>query len=60
MTVSVVSGEPCILRNKKWYTPRAFQKLSGKGSRSNWKKSIRCKDTTLEKLLKVFKRRTKP
>ncbi|XP_059928130.1 uncharacterized protein LOC132472485 isoform X6 [Gadus macrocephalus] len=47
----LAKGEPCILRNKKWYTPRAFQKLSGKGSRSNWKKSIRCKDTTLEKLL---------
>ncbi|XP_059928137.1 uncharacterized protein LOC132472485 isoform X7 [Gadus macrocephalus] len=48
----LAKGEPCILRNKKWYTPRAFQKLSGKGSRSNWKKSIRCNETTLEKLLK--------
>ncbi|XP_056435534.1 nuclear body protein SP140-like [Gadus chalcogrammus] len=48
----LAKGEPCILRNNEWYTPRAFQKLSGKGSRSNWKKSIRCNDTTLEKLLK--------
>ncbi|XP_030233428.1 nuclear body protein SP140 isoform X2 [Gadus morhua] len=48
----LAKGEACILRNNEWYTPRAFQKLSGKGSRSNWKKSIRCNDTTLEKLLK--------
>ncbi|XP_056435547.1 nuclear body protein SP140-like protein [Gadus chalcogrammus] len=48
----LAKGEPCILRNNVWYTPRAFQKLSGKGSRSNWKKSIRCNDTTLKKLLK--------
>ncbi|XP_030194244.1 nuclear body protein SP140-like protein isoform X2 [Gadus morhua] len=48
----LAKGEPCILRSKKWYTPCAFEKLSGKLSCKNWKKSIRCKDTTLEKLLK--------
>ncbi|XP_059928214.1 nuclear body protein SP140-like protein isoform X2 [Gadus macrocephalus] len=48
----LAKGEPCILRSKKWYTPCAFEKLSGKRSCKNWKTSIRCKDTTLEKLLK--------
>ncbi|XP_056435470.1 nuclear body protein SP140-like protein isoform X2 [Gadus chalcogrammus] len=48
----LAKGEPCILRSKKWYTPCAFEKLSGKLSCRNWKTSIRCKDTTLEKLLK--------
>lgn len=47
----LAKGEKCIAVGKRWYTPGEFEKFAGKGSSKNWKLSIRCKETTLGKLI---------
>ncbi|XP_026181999.1 nuclear body protein SP140-like protein isoform X2 [Mastacembelus armatus] len=47
----LAKGEKCILFQKSWFTPTEFEKRAGKGSSKNWKTSIRCKGTTLGKLI---------
>uniref|UniRef100_A0A7N8X123 SP110 nuclear antigen, tandem duplicate 1 n=1 Tax=Mastacembelus armatus TaxID=205130 RepID=A0A7N8X123_9TELE len=49
----LAKGEKCILFQKSWFTPTEFEKRAGKGSSKNWKTSIRCKGTTLGKLIQV-------
>ncbi|XP_056122636.1 nuclear body protein SP140-like protein [Rhinichthys klamathensis goyatoka] len=44
-------GEKCILSNKQWFTPSGFEKFAGKERSKNWKISIRCRNTTLKKLI---------
>ncbi|KAM4716655.1 uncharacterized protein sp100.1 isoform 3-T4 [Anableps anableps] len=62
----LAKGEKCILVDKQRFTPSEFEKFAGKESSRNWKMSIRCKGTTLGKLIKeghlkaaVYKRRMK-
>uniref|UniRef100_A0A8C6M716 SAND domain-containing protein n=1 Tax=Nothobranchius furzeri TaxID=105023 RepID=A0A8C6M716_NOTFU len=43
-----------VLMDKEWFTPTEFEKLTGKGSNKNWKWSIRCQDTPLLTLIKVW------
>uniref|UniRef100_A0A3Q3L352 SP110 nuclear antigen, tandem duplicate 1 n=1 Tax=Mastacembelus armatus TaxID=205130 RepID=A0A3Q3L352_9TELE len=50
----LAKGEKCILFQKSWFTPTEFEKRAGKGSSKNWKTSIRCKGTTLGKLIQVL------
>uniref|UniRef100_A0A3Q2YRC0 SP110 nuclear antigen, tandem duplicate 1 n=1 Tax=Hippocampus comes TaxID=109280 RepID=A0A3Q2YRC0_HIPCM len=45
-------GQPCIWVNSEWLTPHEFERLGGKSSNRNWKRSIQCMDKPLEKLLK--------
>ncbi|XP_077068135.1 uncharacterized protein LOC143721527 [Siphateles boraxobius] len=44
-------GEKCIFSNKRWFTPSDFEKFAGKERCKNWKLSIRCRNTTLKKLI---------
>ncbi|KAJ7992105.1 hypothetical protein DPEC_G00275100 [Dallia pectoralis] len=44
-------GEKCILLGDQWLTTFAFEAFAGKNIRKNWKTSIRCEGTTLEKLI---------
>ncbi|XP_047672422.1 nuclear body protein SP140-like protein isoform X2 [Tachysurus fulvidraco] len=44
-------GLKSILYEAKWFTPNEFEKLAGKGSSKNWKLSIRCQKTPLQKLI---------
>ncbi|KAK3525209.1 hypothetical protein QTP86_023238, partial [Hemibagrus guttatus] len=44
-------GNECILYNGQWFTPNGFEKAAGKGSCKNWKLSIRCQQTPLQKLI---------
>ncbi|XP_029913480.1 nuclear body protein SP140-like protein [Myripristis murdjan] len=48
----LAKGMKCIVVDNKWFTPIEFEKFSGKTSFKNWKLSIRCRDTTLGKLIK--------
>uniref|UniRef100_A0A667YI17 SP110 nuclear antigen, tandem duplicate 2 n=1 Tax=Myripristis murdjan TaxID=586833 RepID=A0A667YI17_9TELE len=50
----LAKGMKCIVVDNKWFTPIEFEKFSGKTSFKNWKLSIRCRDTTLGKLIKVI------
>ncbi|XP_074511428.1 nuclear body protein SP140-like protein isoform X3 [Sebastes fasciatus] len=48
----LAKGEKCIAVGKQWFTPNEFQRYAGRKSCKNWKWSIRCKDTSLGKLIK--------
>ncbi|XP_074511430.1 uncharacterized protein LOC141780196 isoform X2 [Sebastes fasciatus] len=48
----LAKGEECIAVEKQWFTPNEFQTFAGRKSCKNWKWSIRCKDTSLGKLIK--------
>lgn len=39
--------------DKKWFSPPEFEKLAGKTRSKNWKLSIKCANTSLQKLIKV-------
>lgn len=52
---SHLSGEKCILHDKRWFTPPEFEKLGGKESSKKWKQSIQCVNTPLGKLIQVGK-----
>ncbi|XP_036420038.1 nuclear body protein SP140-like protein isoform X2 [Colossoma macropomum] len=45
-------GGKCILSNRRWFTPASFENFAGKGRSKNWKLSIRCQKTPLQKLIK--------
>ncbi|KAJ8251587.1 hypothetical protein GJAV_G00222950 [Gymnothorax javanicus] len=45
-------GEECILSEGRWFTPSAFEEFGGKKTYRNWKQSIRCQNTPLQKLFK--------
>ncbi|XP_028267064.1 nuclear body protein SP140-like isoform X2 [Parambassis ranga] len=47
----LAKGEKCIVVDKQWFTPTAFEKFAGKQSSKNWKLSIRCRGTPLGKLI---------
>ncbi|XP_062872287.1 nuclear autoantigen Sp-100-like [Trichomycterus rosablanca] len=47
----LAKGKKCILSEGSWYTPSGFEKFAGKGNCKNWKSSIRCQNTTLQKLI---------
>ncbi|XP_067315888.1 nuclear body protein SP140-like protein isoform X2 [Pseudorasbora parva] len=44
-------GEKCIFSQGRWFTPSDFEKFAGKEKCKNWKVSIRCRNTTLKKLI---------
>ncbi|KAI4881416.1 hypothetical protein NFI96_027090 [Prochilodus magdalenae] len=46
-------GGACIYSEGRWFTPSSFESFGGKGSWKNWKQSIRCQKTPLQKLLEV-------
>ncbi|KAL7379492.1 hypothetical protein ABVT39_028271 [Epinephelus coioides] len=48
----LAKGEKCIVFKKQWFTPGEFERFAGKKSSKNWKLSIRCQGTPLEKLIK--------
>ncbi|XP_074513308.1 uncharacterized protein LOC141781438 [Sebastes fasciatus] len=48
----LAKGEECIAVEKQWFTPNEFQTFAERKSCKNWKWSIRCKDTSLGKLIK--------
>ncbi|XP_037647792.1 nuclear body protein SP140-like isoform X3 [Sebastes umbrosus] len=48
----LAKGEKCIAVGKQWFTPNEFQTFAGRKSCKNWKWNIRCKDTSLGKLIK--------
>ncbi|XP_074511437.1 nuclear body protein SP140-like protein isoform X2 [Sebastes fasciatus] len=48
----LAKGEKCIAVEKQWFTPKEFETFAGRKSCKNWKWSIRCKDTSLGKLIK--------
>uniref|UniRef100_A0A8C6M127 SAND domain-containing protein n=1 Tax=Nothobranchius furzeri TaxID=105023 RepID=A0A8C6M127_NOTFU len=50
----ILQKNRCIWAEKEWFTPTEFEKLTGKGSNKNWKWSIRCQDTPLLTLIKVW------
>ncbi|XP_071027594.1 nuclear body protein SP140-like protein [Oncorhynchus clarkii lewisi] len=47
----LATGEKCIAVQGRWFTPSGFEEFGGKKSRKNWKYSIRCRGTTLGKLI---------
>ncbi|XP_062394871.1 uncharacterized protein LOC134082866 isoform X2 [Sardina pilchardus] len=47
----LAKGEKCFFHQGQWYTPPEFEKLGGKERNKNWKISIRCGQTTLQKLI---------
>ncbi|XP_017572835.1 nuclear body protein SP140-like protein isoform X2 [Pygocentrus nattereri] len=48
----LTKGGKCILSNGRWFTPASFESFAGKGKWKNWKVSIRCQKTPLQKLIK--------
>uniref|UniRef100_A0A3B1IFY3 SAND domain-containing protein n=1 Tax=Astyanax mexicanus TaxID=7994 RepID=A0A3B1IFY3_ASTMX len=49
----LATGGECILSQGSWFTPTGFEKFAGKERCKNWKLSIRCQDTPLQKLIEV-------
>uniref|UniRef100_A0A4W5MHS7 Nuclear body protein SP140-like protein n=1 Tax=Hucho hucho TaxID=62062 RepID=A0A4W5MHS7_9TELE len=49
----LAKGERCIVVQGRWFTPSGFEEFGGKKSSKNWKYSIRCRDTTLGKLIQA-------
>uniref|UniRef100_A0A4W5MHN2 Nuclear body protein SP140-like protein n=1 Tax=Hucho hucho TaxID=62062 RepID=A0A4W5MHN2_9TELE len=47
----LAKGERCIVVQGQWFTPSGFEEFGGKKSNKKWKYSIRCRDTTLGKLI---------
>ncbi|XP_076153849.1 uncharacterized protein LOC143137498 isoform X3 [Alosa pseudoharengus] len=47
----LAKGVRCIFHEDRWYTPGEFEKLGGKERSKNWKTSIRCRNTPLQKLI---------
>ncbi|XP_049331870.1 sp110 nuclear body protein [Astyanax mexicanus] len=47
----LATGGECILSQGRWFTPTGFEKFAGKERCRNWKLSIRCQDTPLQKLI---------
>ncbi|XP_078125552.1 uncharacterized protein sp100.1 isoform X2 [Sander vitreus] len=47
----LAKGEKCIVVDKKWLTPNEFERIAGKQSHRNWKLSIKCMGTPLQKLI---------
>ncbi|KAG7460090.1 hypothetical protein MATL_G00217430 [Megalops atlanticus] len=44
-------GEKCILAEERWFSPQGFEEFGGRKSSKNWKISIRCLNTPLQKLI---------
>ncbi|KAJ8371457.1 hypothetical protein AAFF_G00310560 [Aldrovandia affinis] len=44
-------GKMCIQAKGRWFSPRSFEDFGGRKSNRNWKKSIRCQNTPLLKLI---------
>ncbi|XP_034157374.2 nuclear body protein SP140-like protein isoform X1 [Pangasianodon hypophthalmus] len=44
-------GLKSIQSQGRWFTASEFEKFAGKGSSRNWKQSIRCQNTPLQKLI---------
>lgn len=49
-----VSGEKCVWVDDKWLSPGEFEKFAGKAHNKNWKLSVRCGSTALQKLIQVW------
>ncbi|XP_062340865.1 autoimmune regulator-like isoform X1 [Osmerus eperlanus] len=47
----LAKGEKCIIVKDKWFTPAGFEEFGGMKSCRNWKGSIRCGGTPLDKLI---------
>ncbi|XP_069474334.1 uncharacterized protein [Ambystoma mexicanum] len=47
------SGKLCIFADGKWFSPNEFQTFGGRQRSKNWKKSIHCKEYTLDKLIQL-------
>ncbi|XP_055736482.1 nuclear body protein SP140-like isoform X1 [Salvelinus fontinalis] len=47
----LAKGERCIVVQGRWFIPSGFEEFGGKKSSKNWKYSIRCRNTTLGKLI---------
>ncbi|XP_052374513.1 cilia- and flagella-associated protein 251-like [Oncorhynchus keta] len=47
----LAKGERCIVVQGRWFTPSGFEEFGGKKSSKNWKYSMRCRGTTLGKLI---------
>ncbi|XP_062381810.1 nuclear body protein SP140-like protein isoform X2 [Sardina pilchardus] len=47
----LAKGVRCIFHEDRWYTPGEFEKVGGKERSKNWKTSIRCRHTPLQKLI---------
>ncbi|XP_046871149.1 nuclear body protein SP140-like protein isoform X2 [Hypomesus transpacificus] len=47
----LAKGKKCIIVKNEWFTPAGFEEFGGKKSCGNWKGSIRCGDTSLDKLI---------
>ncbi|XP_040047558.2 autoimmune regulator isoform X2 [Gasterosteus aculeatus] len=47
----LAKGERCIVVEKRWFSPPEFEIFAGKKSSRNWKSSIQCMETPLEKLI---------
>ncbi|XP_063760715.1 nuclear body protein SP140-like protein isoform X2 [Eleginops maclovinus] len=49
----LANGEKCIVVGREWFSPSEFEKFAGRERSRNWKSSIRCRDTTLGKLIQA-------
>ncbi|XP_075879870.1 autoimmune regulator-like [Nelusetta ayraudi] len=56
----LANGEKCIMVDKKWFSPPEFEKLAGKTGYKNWRRSIKCANTSLQKLIKEGHLKSKP
>lgn len=46
-------GYKSIQSQGRWFSASEFEKFAGKGSSKNWKQSISCQNTPLQKLIEV-------